>query len=110
MGAVRADVSGRPRGDGDRVGIGGCMNRRDFLGATAAAVTLPFSTLADERGPQRGSRAGGPERHLLYIAEPGIRNYVRYGGGGGLVYDIDTGYKFLRRLPPSDVQAGPNTR
>jgi len=51
--------------------------------------------------------AGVPsEHHLLYVAEPGIRNYVEYGGVGILVYDIDAGYKFLRRIPTQQVPAG----
>ena len=32
-------------------------------------------------------------QHLLYVACPGIRNYVEYGGVGILVFDIDKGYK-----------------
>ena len=31
------------------------------------------------------------ERKLLYVAEPGIRNYLEYGGHGVLVFDIDHG-------------------
>src|SRR5262245_19258772 len=46
------------------------------------------------------------DRHYLYVAEPGIRNYVEYGGVGVLVYDIDAGYKFVRRIPSQDVPAG----
>jgi DNA-binding beta-propeller fold protein YncE len=46
------------------------------------------------------------EHHYLYVAEPGIRNYVEYGGVGVLVYDIDAGYKFLRRIPSETVPAG----
>ena len=29
-------------------------------------------------------------QHLLYVATPGIRNYVEYGGIGLVVYDMDT--------------------
>jgi DNA-binding beta-propeller fold protein YncE len=65
------------------------MDRRDFLATTTAALTLPLATLAN----------AAAERHLLYIAEPGIRNYVQYGGVGVLVYDISNGYKFVRRIP-----------
>jgi DNA-binding beta-propeller fold protein YncE len=52
--------------------------------------------------------AGRPaaEHHFLYVAEPGIRNYVEYGGVGILVYDIDAGYKFVRRIPSQAVPAG----
>jgi hypothetical protein len=74
------------------------MRRRDFLGLTAAAMTLPLAKL------HAAIRA--TERRLLYIAEPGIRNYVRYGGVGVLVYDIDNGYKFVKRIPTWNVPAG----
>ena len=42
--------------------------------------------------------ANAAERHFLYVAEPGIRNYVDYGGIGVLVFDIDNGYKFVKRM------------
>jgi DNA-binding beta-propeller fold protein YncE len=45
-------------------------------------------------------------QHLLYVASPGIRNYVEYGGVGILVFDIDNGYKFVRRIPTWDVPDG----
>lgn len=35
----------------------------------------------------------------LYVAVPGIRNYLEYGGHGVLVYDIDHGHKLVRRIP-----------
>ncbi len=38
---------------------------------------------------------------FLYVAVPGIRNYMEYGGHGVLVYDIDHGHKLLRRIPAS---------
>ena len=45
-------------------------------------------------------------RHLLYVASPGIRNYVEYGGIGVLVFDVDDGYKFVRRIPTWTVPEG----
>lgn len=39
------------------------------------------------------------ERRLLYVATPGIRNYLEYGGHGLLVFDIDHGHKFVKRIP-----------
>jgi hypothetical protein len=39
------------------------------------------------------------ENKLLYVAEPGIRDYLEYGGHGLLVFDIDHGHKFVRRIP-----------
>ena len=46
------------------------------------------------------------EQHLLYVASPGTRNYVEYGGVGILVFDIDKGYKFVRRIPTWTVPQG----
>ena len=42
-------------------------------------------------------------RKLLYVAEPGIRDYVEYGGHGLLVFDIDHGHRFVRRIPTGGV-------
>ena len=50
--------------------------------------------------------APAAERHYLYVAEPGIRNYVEYGGVGVLVYDMDRGYTFVRRIPSQAVPQG----
>src|SRR5918995_588485 len=50
--------------------------------------------------------APAPERRYLYVAQPGIRNYVEYGGIGVLVFDIDNGYTFVRRIPSQDVPEG----
>ncbi|HYL72736.1 MAG TPA: hypothetical protein VEU96_00945 [Bryobacteraceae bacterium] len=50
--------------------------------------------------------AAAQEQHLLYVASPGTRNYVEYGGVGILVFDIDHGYKFVRRIPTWDVPEG----
>jgi DNA-binding beta-propeller fold protein YncE len=69
------------------------MRRREFLAASAAIMAVPLSRL--------GTAAA--ERRLLYIAAPGIRNYVSYGGIGVLVYDAGDGYKFVKRIPTWNV-------
>ena len=38
-------------------------------------------------------------KKYLYVAEPGIRNYLEYGGHGILVYDIENDYKLVKRIP-----------
>lgn len=43
------------------------------------------------------------EKRLLYVATPGIRNYLEYGGHGLLVFDIDNGHKFVKRIPTAGV-------
>jgi DNA-binding beta-propeller fold protein YncE len=47
--------------------------------------------------------SGTGTRHYLYVASPGIRNYVEYGGIGILVYDMDNGHRFVKRIPTFDV-------
>ena len=37
-------------------------------------------------------------KRLLYVATPGIRNYLEYGGHGLLAYDMDNNHRFLRRI------------
>ena len=39
-----------------------------------------------------------PASHLLYVAVPGIRADVQYGGLGVLVFDMDRGHQFVRRI------------
>ncbi len=46
------------------------------------------------------------QQHLLYVANPGTRNYVEYGGVGISVFDIDHDYKFVRRIPTWSVPEG----
>lgn len=51
-------------------------------------------------GPRSALSADQPApRRLLYVALPGIRNYLEYGGHGLVVFDIDAGHKFVRRIP-----------
>ncbi|MBS1663853.1 MAG: YncE family protein [Bacteroidetes bacterium] len=40
-----------------------------------------------------------PSRHrFLYVAAPGIRNYLEYGGHGLLVFDMDNQFQFVKRI------------
>jgi hypothetical protein len=41
----------------------------------------------------------GPIKRLLYVATPGIRNYLEFGGHGILVFDIDQEHRFVKRIP-----------
>jgi len=59
------------------------MDRRSFLAASLAA---PFAA------------AQPPVSRLLYVVCPGIRNYLEFGGAGILVFDIDNGHKFVKRI------------
>lgn len=42
-------------------------------------------------------------KRFLYVASPGIRNYLEYGGHGLLVFDIDNGHSFVKRISTGGV-------
>jgi DNA-binding beta-propeller fold protein YncE len=68
-------------------------------GAPAHAVELTEAANA----PPQSARG---DRHLLYVAVPGVRNYAEFGGVGVLVFDIADGHRFLKRIPTLDTPDG----
>ncbi len=60
-------------------------------------LSAPSATFAQ-------SNAEGQLRRYLYVAQPGIRSYLEYGGHGILVFDIDNDYEFVKRIPTSGYQ------
>lgn len=46
-----------------------------------------------------GARLEASEKRLLYVATPGVRDYLEYGGHGVIVFDIDDHHKFVKRIP-----------
>jgi len=58
----------------------------------AIAITLPA--------------AAQQTRRFLYVAVPGAGNESEYRGVGILVYDIDNGHKFVKRIPTWPITAG----
>ncbi|RDB08019.1 hypothetical protein DVG78_02945 [Runella aurantiaca] len=44
-------------------------------------------------------------KRYLYVATPGIRNYLEYGGHGLVVFDIDNNYRFVKRIPTAGLDA-----
>jgi DNA-binding beta-propeller fold protein YncE len=75
------------------------MNTSRRFAALALLLLTPFVA-----APSRAADA--PDGRRLYVATPGIRNYLDYGGHGLIVYDIDHGHKFLKRIPTGGL--GPN--
>ena len=39
-----------------------------------------------------------PLRRYLYVVCPGIRDYLEFGGAGILVFDVDGGHRFVKRI------------
>lgn len=56
------------------------------------------------------TRAAEPVRRYLYVATPGIRDYLEFGGAGILVFDIDDGHRFVKCIEtPASQEAKPDT-
>lgn len=68
--------------------------------AVFVLAAFASSTCADD-GP---AKFPAVERRL-YVAVPGIRNYLEYGGHGLLVYDIDHGHKRIRRIATAGLNS-----
>ncbi len=69
------------------------------LATAALALILPRGAAgADLRSSPNAQRR-------LYVAEPGIRDYLEFGGHGLLVFDIDNGHRFVKRIATAGVNA-----
>jgi DNA-binding beta-propeller fold protein YncE len=81
--------------EGGRVGTWPAM----AMGPPAHSVLL-----TDAQNPSAQPARG--DRHLLYVAAPGVRNYAEFGGVGVLAFDIADGHRFVKRIPTLDVPDG----
>ena len=61
------------------------------LGSIAATAQVQTATT---QGDDQGLNG-----HFLYVATPGIRDYLGYGGHGLVVFDIDNNHQFVKRIP-----------
>jgi DNA-binding beta-propeller fold protein YncE len=75
---------------------------RDLL--RRAAILLVFVA-----GLSTASAEDAATRRYLYVVCPGIRNYLEFGRAGILVFDIDKGHKFVRRIEtPASREMSPD--
>jgi DNA-binding beta-propeller fold protein YncE len=74
------------------------FRRLASLTLLGALAPIPLATNSTAGEPA----AAGTTRRL-YVSEPGIRNYLEYGGHGLLVYDIDHGHRFVKRIPTAGL-------
>jgi hypothetical protein len=70
-----------------------------------AAILLAAVANRGSADEPRGTRDNASAKRLLYVAAPGVRDYLEYGGHGLLVFDIDQGHKFVRRIKTAGVNA-----
>ena len=60
---------------------------------------LPIIILTSGTLPHFGEYTGPTVKRYLYVAVPGIRDYLGYGGHGILVFDINNHHRFVKRIP-----------
>ncbi len=75
------------------------QHRRRGLASLAFLVVSALVVTTEAAGQ---STAAGASRRL-YVAEPGIRNYLEYGGHGLLVFNVDHGHRFIKRIPTAGL-------
>jgi DNA-binding beta-propeller fold protein YncE len=76
------------------------------IALTLLIVCVPAASVSAGANAQEDSaRISPPVRRFLYVAEPGIRDYLEYGGHGLLVFDIDNGHTFVKRIPTAGLDA-----
>ena len=68
--------------------------RRRWLGSAVAAALAVMVCLSE----RPACADDEPVRRYLYVAVPGVRDYLEYGGHGLLVFDIDNDYQFVKRI------------
>lgn len=72
----------------------------NFCLLLVCALVLTVTTAWTPRVPGESSPEvkAPPDGRYLYVAVPGIRNYLGYGGHGILVFDMDNSHRFVRRI------------
>src|SRR5262249_46526446 len=69
----------------------------------AKVSVLALSLLLLLRPLRQVSAAGTETIPLPYVATPGVRDYLEFGVHGILVFDIDPGDRFLKRIPSAGL-------
>lgn len=77
------------------------MMKKHYLTVLPCLIVLAASLLPAAGASAQDDKTA--ERRLLYVASPGVRNYLQHGGHGILVFDVDHGHKFVRRIPTAGV-------
>src|SRR5215212_5223827 len=68
-----------------------------LLFGVAITVTSGW-TVAHKADVATEIKAPAPVKRYLYVAVPGIRDYLGYGGHGILVFDINNNHQFVKRI------------
>jgi DNA-binding beta-propeller fold protein YncE len=74
---------------------------RNYLPALLVQVLLLTACGAPRKMSANSIKQAPIEKRYLYVAVPGIRDYLGYGGHGILIFDIDNDHRFVRRIQTS---------
>lgn len=69
--------------------------------ARFVALPLVLILMGASKPAQSNDESAGLKR-LLYVASPGVRDYVNWGGHGVLVFDINDNHQFVKRISLKD--------
>lgn len=75
-----------------------------FLTGTSLVLLMAAWMPVWEQTSNENKITPAKEEHYLYVAVPGVRNYLEYGGHGILVFDMDNNYRFVRRIPTKGLK------
>jgi hypothetical protein len=63
-----------------------------------SAIFLAILLLEFLGGRARADNSAANRQRFLYVASPGVRDYLEWGGHGVLVFDIDEKHRFVKRI------------
>lgn len=63
-------------------------------------ILVAFSiSLSGRANVSKDHKVTEPIKRYLYVAVPGVRNYLGFGGHGLLIFDISKNHQFVKRIP-----------
>ncbi len=71
------------------------------LATIVMMVTIAWSPVNQDYAQMKPAKVN----KYLYVAVPGIRDYLEYGGHGILVYDISDNHRLVKRIPSGGLKA-----
>jgi DNA-binding beta-propeller fold protein YncE len=75
------------------------MKNRISIPTALSAIIIIISALSWKPANQTAKTPFVLNGRYLFAAVPGVRDYLGYGGHGLLIFDIDHGHKFIKRIP-----------
>lgn len=75
-----------------------------LLGVALMMFTTAWVPVVDHTPSSNGHPLVAKTGKYLYVAVPGVRNYLEYGGHGILVYDMENDHRLVKRIPTGGLK------